>query len=159
MSESIEVLTEIRNKLKGRTLLIGRKIGQDKFNILGASLRVEAKPQQYAIGGNVIAWEKGLLHKFSHRDFDTIIFHRFLYKPVKEYVEDPIEILREAGRILPHGGVVVVNSFMLDDATRNFRSAESFYTESEMMTMLQNQNFTRVTCVNIEEKRLFICEK
>jgi len=159
MSESREVLTEIRKKLKGRTLLVGRKIGQDKFDLLGAGLRLEAKPQKYPIGGKVIAWETGLLRKFSHGDFDTIILHRFLYKPVKEYIEDPLAILAEAKRILPDGGVLVVNSFLLDDATKNFRSAESFYTESEMITMLENQNFSKVIRVGIGETHLFVCKR
>jgi hypothetical protein len=159
MSESTEVLAEIQKKLKGRTLLVGRKIRQDKFDLFGASLRVEAKPHEYPVGGKVIAWETGLLGKFSHGDFDSIILHRFLYKPVKEYIEDPVEILAEAKRILPDGGVLVVNSFLLDDASKNFRSAESFYTESEMMTMLQNQDFSRVMRADIAETHLFVCER
>jgi hypothetical protein len=159
MSESAEVLTEIRKRLKGRTLLVGRRIAQDKFNLFGAALRMEAKSQKYPIGGKVIAWETGLLGKFSHGDFDSIILHRFLYKPVKEYIEDPLEILAEAKRILPNGGVLVVNSFLLNDATKNFRSAESFYAESEMMGMLENQDFGKVTRVNIGETHLFVCER
>jgi hypothetical protein len=159
MSESTEVLAEMRNKLKGRTLLVGRKIGEGKFDLFGASLRVEAKPQKYPVGGKVIAWEKGLLRKFSHGDFDSIILHRFLYRPVKEYIEDPLEILAETKRILPNGGVLLVNSFLLDDDTRNFRAAESFYTESEMMTILENQDFANVMRVNIGEILLFVCER
>ena len=159
MSESTEALTEIRKRLRGRTLLVGRKIAQDKFDPFGADLRVEAKPQKYPIGGNVIAWETGLLGKFSHGDFESILLHRFLYKPVKEYIEDPQEILSEAKRILPDGGVLVVNSFLLDDATKNFRSAESFYADNEMMAMLQDQDFARVARVNAGETRFFICER
>ena len=159
MSESAETLTEIRKRLKGRTLLVGRRIGQDKFDALGASLRAEAKPQKYPIGGKVIAWETGLLGKFSRGDFDSIILHRFLYKPVKEYIEDPIEILAETKRILPDGGVLVVNSFLLDDTTRSFRSAESFYRESEMMSMLEDQDFRNVMHVNIGGTHLFVCER
>lgn len=159
MSESVEVLTEIRKKLKGKILLVGRRIGQDKFDLFDASLRLEAKPQKYPIGGKVIAWKRGLLGKFSHGDFDSIILHRFLYKPVKEYIEDPFEILGEVKRILPDGGVLVVNSFLLDDATKSFRSAESFYTESEMMTMLERQDFRKVMRVKIGEMRHFVCER
>ena len=159
MSESPEALTEIRRRLRGRTLLVGRKIGQDKFDTLGASLRLEAKPQKYPVGGKVIAWETGLLVKFPRGDFDSIILHRFLYKPVKEYIEDPLEILAETKRILPDGGVLVVNSFLLDDTTRNFRSAESFYRESEMMTMLENQHFRNVMHIKIGETHLFVCER
>jgi len=159
MSESPEVLREIRKTVKGRTLLVGRKIGQDKFDLFGARLRLEAKPQKYPIGGKVVAWERGLLRKFSHGDFGSIILHRFLYKPVKEYIEDPLEILAEAQRILPDGGVLVVNSFLLDDTTKNFRSAESFYTENEMMTMLENQKFSKVTRFGIGETHLFACER
>jgi len=158
MSESMEVLAEIRNRVKGRTLLVGRKIGQSKFDMLGASLRLEAKPQKYPTGGNVVAWERGLLDKFSHGDFESIILHRFLYKPVKEYVEDPLEILAEVKRILPDGGVLVVNSFLLDSATSRFRSADSFYTESEMIAMLANQGFEAAR-VRIGEAHLFICER
>jgi len=159
MSESTEVLAEIGRKVKGRILLVGRKIGQEKFNILGACLRVEAKPQKYPVGGGVIAWERGLLSKFSDGDFDSIVLHRFLYKPVKVYIEDPLEILAEAKRILPDGGVLVVNSFLLDDTTRNFRSAKSFYTECEMMAMLKNQGFSKLEPVSIGETHLFICER
>jgi hypothetical protein len=159
MSESTEVLKEIRKKLKGRTLLVGRKIGQDKFDLFGAGLRLEAKPQKYPIGRKVVAWERGLLRKFSHGDFGSIILHRFLYKPVKEYIEDPLEILAEAKRILPDEGVLVVNSFLLNEATKNFRSAESFYTETEMTTMLENQNFSKVIRFGIGEMHLFACEK
>jgi hypothetical protein len=53
----------------------------------------------------------------------------------------------------------VVNSFLLNDATKNFRSAESFYTESEMMTMLENQNFSKVIRFGIGETHLFACER
>jgi len=150
---------EIRRALKGKTLLVGRKIGQNKFDVLGASLRVEAKPQKYPIGGTVIAWERGLLGKFSEGDFESIILHRFLYKPVKAYIEDPHEILTEAKRILPAGGMLIVNSYLLDDATKSFRSAETFYTEVEMMTMLEDQGLSNVTPVNIGEMRLFVCER
>jgi len=159
MSESAEVLTEIQKKLKGRTLLVGRKIGQDKFDLFGAGLRVEAKPQKYPTGGKVIAWEKGMLRKFAQGDFDSIILHRFLYKPVKVYLEDPLEILAETKRILPGGGVLVVNSFLLDDTTKNFRSAETFYGESELMTLLENQDFSKVTRVAVGEACLFVCER
>jgi hypothetical protein len=57
MSEYNEVLAEIRKNIKGKTLLVGRKIAQGKFDMLGAVLRVEAKPQKYPPVGNVIAWE------------------------------------------------------------------------------------------------------
>jgi len=159
MSESTEVLSEIQKKLKGRTLLVGRKIGQDKFDLFGAGLRLEAKPQKYPIGGGVVAWETGMLGIFANGYFDSIILHRFLYKPVKEYIENPLEILAETKRILPDGGVLVVNSFLLDDATKNFRSAESFYAESEMTTLLENQGFSRVVRIIIREARLFVCER
>ena len=159
MSESVEVLGEIRKKLKGKILLVGRRIGQNKFDLFNARMRLEAKPQKYHIGGKVIAWETGLLGKFSHGDFDSIILHRFLYKPVKEYIEDPLEILAEAKRILPDRGVLVVNSFLLDYCTKNFRSAGSFYRESEMMSMLENQEFGNVMRVKIGETHLFVCER
>jgi SAM-dependent methyltransferase len=159
MSESAETLREIRKRLKGRILLVGRKIGQDRFDPLAASLRLEAKPHKYPVGGKVIAWETGLLGKFSHGDFDSIILHRFLYKPVKVYIEDPLEILAEAKRILSDGGVLVVNSFLLDDFTRNFRAAESFYRESEMMSMLEIQDFKNVERLDVGETHLFVCEK
>ncbi len=97
---------------------------------------MEAKPRKYQTRKNVIAWEKRLLSRFVEGDFDSIILHRFLYKAVKEYVEDPMEVLTEVKRILPEGGVLVVNSFLLDDKTKNFRSAESFYTEEEMKNVL-----------------------
>jgi len=159
MSESTEVLNEIEKNLKGRTLLVGRKIGQDKFDLFGADLRLEAKPQKYPIGGKVIAWQTGMLRKLSHGDFDSIVFHRFLYKPVKEYIEDSFEILTETKMILPDGGVLVVNSFLLDDTTRNFRSAESFYTEDEMMTMLEQQGFRKVLNIIVGRTHHFVCER
>ena len=159
MSESTEVLKEIRKNLKGRTLLVGRRIGQGKFDLLGADLRVEAKPRKYPVGGNVIAWERGLLSKFSQGQFNSIILHRFLYRPVKEYIEDPFEILTETKRILPDGGVLVVNSYLLSDATKNFRSAESFYTESEMMRLLEEPEFSKVSDLSFGEGRLFLCER
>ena len=159
MSESREVLTAIRKELKGKTLLVGRKIGQDKFDIFDADLKLEAKPLKYAIGGNVLAWERGLLHKFSHGDFESIILHRFLYKPVRDYIEDPHEILTESIRILPKGGIVVVNSFLLDDDTKNFRSAESFYREMEMMSILESQPFNKVIRVSIGVTHFFVCKR
>jgi len=158
VSESKEVFTEIQRRLRGKTLLVGRKIGQDKFNIFGAGLRLEAKPHKYPVGGQVIPWETGALAKFANGGFDSILLHRFLYKPVKEYIEDPVEILTETKRILAGGGVLVVNSFLLNDVTKNFRSAESFYTESEMMTMLERQRFGNVIQVNIGETSIFVCE-
>jgi len=158
VSESKEVFTEIQKRLRGKILLVGRKIGQDKFDIFGAELRLEAKPQKYPVGGKIIAWETGALARFCKGDFDSILLHRFLYKPVKEYIEDPLEILTEAKRILPAGGALVVNSFLLNDVTKNFRSAESFYTESEMMAMLERRYFGNVIHVNIGEMEIFVCE-
>jgi hypothetical protein len=159
MSESTEVLVEIQKRLKGKILLVGRRIGQNKFDLFGATLRLEAKPQKYPIGGKVIAWEIGLLGKFSHGDFESIVLHRFLYKPVKEYIENPLEILAEAKRILPDGGVLVVNSFLLDHATKGFRSAESFYTETEMVAMLEHQDFSKFMRVYMGEMCYFVCER
>jgi len=159
MSESAEVLAEIRKRLKGKTLLIGRKIGQDKFDLFGANLRVEAKPTKYPVGRNAIAWKSGLLRNFSGGEFDSVIFHRFVYKPVKEYVEDPLELLTEAKRVLSERGVLVVNSFLLNDTTKNFRSAESFYTEREFMAILENQQFNSIVHVRNGGTSLFVCEK
>ena len=151
-------MAEITRFVKGRTLLVGRKIGQEKFNMLGASLRVEAKPHKYPTGKNVVAWEKQLLSRFAEGDFNSIILHRFLYKPVKEYVEDPNELLTEVKRILPEGGVVVVNSFLLDERTKNFRSAESFYAEEDMKRVLQKQ-FKNILNVKAGDALIFVCEK
>jgi SAM-dependent methyltransferase len=159
MSESHEVLEEIRKNAKGRVLLVGRKIGQEKFDILAAALRVEAKPQKYLPGGIVIAWKSGLLDTFATGDFDSILLHRFLYKRVKEYIEDPVKVLAEVKRILPQGGVLVVNSYMFDDATKNFRSADSFFTEEEMRDILVNQRFRRTSLVVVGDARIFVCEK
>ena len=159
MSESTEVLAEIRSSLKGRTLLVGRKVGQDKFDILGATLRVEAKPQEYPTGGNVIAWKTGLLNEFTDGVFHTIILHRFLYRHVNEYIENPPGILAEAKRILPKGGILIVNSFLLDNRTKNFRSAESFFTVEDMRNMLERQSFRKVACVSVGDTFLFVCEK
>jgi SAM-dependent methyltransferase len=159
MSESIETLEAIHSYTKGNTLLVGRKIGQTKFNIFEARLRVEAKPLKYATGGNVIAWKAGLLSKFEPGDFDSIILHRFLYKRVKEYIEDPVRVVAEVKRILPEGGELVVNSFLLDDATRSFRSSDSFFTEAEMSSLLETQSFRKVSRVGIKKTAIFICEK
>ena len=158
MSESDEVLAEIRKSLKGRILLVGRRIGQEKFDALGAALRVEAKPQKYLTGGNVIPWKAGLLRKFATGDFDSILLHRFLYKRVKEYIEDPVTVLSEVKRILPEGGVLVVNSFLFDDVTRSFRSANAFFTEEDMERILRNQGFRKVSRVDVGNV-LFVCEK
>jgi len=125
---------------------------------LGARLRVEAKPRKYATGGNVIAWESGLLGKFNPGDFDSIILHRFLYKRVKEYIEDPVKVVAEAKRILLDVGVLVVNSYLLDDTTRTFRSADSFFTETEMGNLLRTQ-FRKMSRVDTLDGRVFVCEK
>lgn len=159
MSESAEVLAEIGKRLKGRKLLVGRKIGQEKFDVLGESLRVEAKPHKYPTNENAIAWEKRLLSRFVEGDFDSIILHRFLYKPVKEYIEEPGKVLTEAKRILPEGGVLIVNSYLLDDRTRAFGSAESFYTEEQIIDLLEKQCFKRVSKVRVGDGALFVCEK
>jgi len=158
MSESIEVLAEIAKHLKGRTLLVGRYIGQEKFNALGATLRVEAKPHKYPTGGNVIAWEERLLERFVKGDFDSILLHRFLYKPVKEYLADPAKVLTDVNRILPRGGVLVVNSYLLDDVTKMFRSAETFFTEKEMQDQLETRPFRTVSKLRVEDAILFVCE-
>ena len=159
MSEYNEVLAEIRKNIKGKKLLVGRRIAQEKFDIFGAALRVEAKPQKYPPCGKVIAWETELLHKFATGTFDSIILHRFLYKPVKEYVEDPEVILPEVRRILPGGGVLVVNSFLLNNATRSFASADSFFTETEMKNLLHKQNFISVSCISIRDGCVYVCRR
>jgi hypothetical protein len=159
MSESKEVLDVFRRHAKGRILLVGRKIGQEKFDIFGPKLRIEVKPRKYSTGGDVIAWESGLLSKFDHGDFDTIILHRFLYKRVKAYIEDPVKVVAEVTRILPEGGVLVVNSFLLDDATRTFRSADSFFTEMEMTNLLRTQQFRKMPRVGTRDAPIFVCEK
>jgi len=159
MSEYNEVMTEIRKHIKGRTLLVGRKIAQEKFDMLGAAVRVEAKPQKYPPAGNVIAWETETLHKFATGTFDSIILHRFLYKPVKEYVEDPEVILAEVRRVLPGGGVLVVNSFLLDNTTRSFASADSFFTETEMTSLLHKHNFMSVSRISILDACVYVCHR
>jgi len=120
---------------------------------------VEAKPQKYPPTGNVIAWEPKLLHKFATGAFDSIILHRFLYKPVKEYIEDPNIILAEVRRILPEGGVLVVNSFLLDDTTRSFASANSFFTETEMKSLLDTQSFMTVSRIKILDTSVYVCHR
>ena len=158
MSESTGVLAEIAKYLKGRTLLVGRYIGQEKFNALGATLRVEAKPHKYPTGGNVIAWERRLLERFVKGDFDSILLHRFLYKPVKDYLADPVEVLTDVDRILSRGGVLVVNSYLLDNVTKMFRSAETFFTEKEMQGQLETRTFRTVSKIRVEDAILFVCE-
>jgi hypothetical protein len=124
-------LSEIRKNVKGKTLLVGRNIEQAKFDMLSAASRVEAKSLEHPTDGNVIAWKTGLLGKFNVGDFDSILLHRFLHKRVKDYIEDLVKVVAEVTRILPEGGVLMVNSFLLDDVTRNFRSADSFFTEED----------------------------
>lgn len=159
MSERSEVLAEVRKNIKGKTLLVGRKIAQEKFDMLDAALRVEAKPQKYPPNGNAIAWEHELLRKFVVATFDSIVLHRFLYKPVKEYVEDPGVVLAEVRRILPGGGVLVVNSFLLDNMTCSFASADSFFTETEMKSLLDKENFTSVSCIRILDACVYVCRR
>ncbi len=158
MSESPEVLAAIGKKLRGKRLLVGRKIGQSRLDVLGASLRVEAKPHKYPTGGSVLAWERGLLSRFREGEFDSIILHRFLYKPVKDYIEDPEQILSEVRRILPKGGVLVVNSYLLNDVTKGFRSAETFYTEQEMTDIMKGQRFKKVSQLRVADALFFVCE-
>ena len=159
MSELPETLSEITRHTKGRILLVGRKIGQEKFAILQDALRVEAKPSKYPTGKNRIPWESGLLARLNEGDFESIVLHRFLYKPTKPYVEDPEKILTEVKRILPEEGVLIVNSFLLDEKTKSFRSSDCFYTEEEMMSLLRRQSFKDVNCVRVTEAVLFVCKK
>ena len=150
---------EITRHTKGRLLLVGRKIGQEKFRVLKDALRVEAKPSKYPTGKNPIPWESGLLKRFNEGDFESIVLHRFLYKPTKSYVEDPEKVLTEVKRILPEEGVLIVNSFLLHEKTRDFRSADCFYTEEEMMSLLRRQSFKDVKCVRVTDAILFVCKK
>ena len=120
MSESPDTFMEITRHTKGRVLLVGRKIGQEKFVVLKDTLRAEAKPSKYPTGKNPIPWENGLLTRCNEGDFDSIVLHRFLYKPTKPYVEDPQKVLTEVKRILPEEGVLIVNSFLLDEKTKGF---------------------------------------
>jgi hypothetical protein len=159
MSESPHTLTEITRHTKGRILLVGRKIGQEKFGVLKDVLRVEAKPSKYPTGKNPIPWESCLLRRFNEGDFESIVLHRFLYKPTRSYVEDPEEVLTEVKRILPEEGVLIVNSFLLDEKTKDFRSADCFYTEEEMMGLLRRQSFKDVNCVRVTDAMLFVCKK
>jgi len=158
MSESPEALAAIGKELRGNRLLVGRKIGQSRLDVLGASTRVEAKPHKYPTGGSVLAWEKGLLSRFREGEFDSIILHRFLYKPVKEYIEDPDEILSEVKRVLPKGGVLVLNSYLLNDMTRDYRAAETFYTEREMTDIIERRRFKKVSQIKVADATIFICE-
>lgn len=159
MSESPDTLMEITRHTKGRILLVGRKIGQEKFGVLKDALRVEAKPSKYPTGKNPIPWESGLLRMFNEGDFESVVLHRFLYKPMRSYVEDPEKVLTEVKRILPEEGVLIVNSFLLDEKTRGFRSADCFYTEEEMMSLLRRQSFKDVNCVRVTDAILFVCKK
>ena len=159
MSESPDTLMEITRHTKGRILLVGRKIGQEKFRVLKDALRVEAKPSKYPTGKNQIPWKSGLLTRFNEGDFESIILHRFIYKPTKPYIEDPGKILTEVKRILPKEGVLVVNSFLLDEKTKGFRSADCFYTEEEMMDLLRRQPFKDVICVRVSDAISFVCKK
>jgi hypothetical protein len=152
------VLYEIAKHLKGRTLLVGRHIGQDKFNVLGQNLRVEAKLHKYPTGGSVIPWERDLLSRFAEGEFNSIALHRFLYKPLKEYLADPVQVLTGAKRILPRGGVLVVNSYLLDDSASMFRSAATFFTEREMQDQLEKQTFAKVMKRRVADAILFVCE-
>jgi hypothetical protein len=160
MSEHPEVLAAIRKRSTGRILLVGRKIGQTKLDVLGASIRVEAKPHKYPIGGNVLAWEKNLLDRFDEGEFNSIVLHRFLYKPVAEkpYIEDPDLILREVRRILPRGGLLLVNSYLLNAETREYRAAETFYTEQEMSEIMGRQGFKEFSKLPVDDVTLFVCE-
>jgi SAM-dependent methyltransferase len=158
MSESPEVLAAIRQKLRGKILLIGRKIGQSRLDALDASLRAEAKPHKYPTGASVLAWERDLLSRFAEGEFDSIVLHRFLYKPVKNYIEDPERILREVRRILPRGGVLVVNSYLLNDVTKDYRAAETFYTKQEMIDIIERQRFKKVSQLGVADALLFVCE-
>jgi hypothetical protein len=159
MSESPEVIAEIARHLKGRTLLVGRYVGQEKFNMLGDTLRVEAKPHKYPTGGHVVPWETGLLTRFAESDFDSILLHRFLYKPVKEYLADPAQVLTDVKRILSERGVLVVNSYLLDASTKAFASAETFFTEKEMREQLERRDFMRVSRIRVLDAILFVCKK
>jgi hypothetical protein len=160
MSEQSATLEEISRHLKGRVLLIGRRIGQTKFDVFKDAVRVEAKPAKYPTGANPIPWERGLLGKFSAGSFDSIVLHRFLYKPMKPYVEDPERVLTEVSRIMPDAGVLVVNSFLLSEKTESFRSADCFYTESEMMSLLQRPlAFTSPTRVSVSDTVFFVSKK
>jgi len=159
MSEQPDTLVEITRHVRGRILLIGRKIGQARFEIFKDALRAEAKPGKYPTGTNAIAWERGLLNKFNDRDFDSIVLHRFLYKPTKSYIENPDTLLTEVSRILSQDGVLVVNSFLLNEKTQSFRSADCFYTESEIMNLFQRHSFSRVTAVTVGDAVFFVCKK
>jgi hypothetical protein len=158
MSESPQVLSEMARHLKRKRLLVGRYIGQDKFNLFGETLRAEAKPHKYPTGGSVIPWERQLLGGFAKGEFDSTVLHRFLYKQVKKCLADPIQVLAEVKRILPTGGVLMVNSYLLDDTTRMFGSAPTFFTEKEMQDELEKQAFTRVVKKRVADAILFICE-
>jgi hypothetical protein len=159
MSELPDALMEMTRRTKGRILLVGRKIGQEKFGVLKDALRVEAKPSKYPTGKNPIPWESGLLTRFNEGDFESIVLHRFLYKPTKSYIEDPEEVLTEVKRILPEEGVLIVNSFLLDEKTKCFSSADCFYTEEEMMGLLRHQSFNDVICVRVTDAVFFVCKK
>jgi hypothetical protein len=159
MSELPETLTEITRHIKGRVLLVGRKIGQEKFSVLKDALRVEAKPGKYPTGKNPIPWESELPARFNEGDFESIVLHRFLYKPTKSYVEDPEKVLTEVKRIFPEEGVLVVNSFLLDEKTKEFRSADYFYAEEEMIGLLRRHSFKGVNCVRVTDGILFVCKK
>jgi len=159
LSESNETLNEIRRNSKGKTLLVGRRIGQEKLDILGAILRIEVKPGKYPTGGAVLRWEPGILENFYMGDFDSVILHRFLYKPVKAYIEDPVRVLGEVKRILRREGRLLVNSYLSDGVTKNYQSVDSFFTETEMQSMLREQGYRNVSRLDTGDSCIFVCEK
>jgi SAM-dependent methyltransferase len=155
MSEPHKVLNTIREHLNGpKLLIIGRKVGEKNFDELGESLRVEVKPTKYPPREGAKSWRKGLLSEFNEGDFDSIILHRFLYKPEKDYMEEPNEILREVKRILPEGGKLFVNSFLRDESTEKFDSSETFFTKEEMEELIKKHNFK----INAKDGYLIVCE-
>lgn len=74
-------------------------------------------------------------------------------------MEDPEKVLIEVKRIPPEEGVLIVNSFLLDEKTKDFRSADCFYTEEEMTHLLRRQSFKNVNCVRVTDAILFVCKK
>jgi hypothetical protein len=68
---------------------------------------------------------------------------------------DPNEILEKVNKILHNEGNLLVNSYLLDETTKDYENWKIFYTEEEMRDLLKKHGFDIIE----KDGHLLMCKK
>lgn len=124
MCDYQEVLACIRDRLEGKRLIIGRKIGQEKFDILQPSLRTEAKPQKHRTGGTSYLGRTAFSVSLLTEILVECSFTDSSTSPSRNTWQILRKFSQKSGAFCQERGVLMVNSCLLDGTTNGFLSAQ-----------------------------------